>query len=49
MRSLVVIRRWGNGVGKPGGNGKLGLDSTCVPGVQGSQTLRGLQKLLCGA
>jgi hypothetical protein len=32
-----------------GGNGKSGLDSICIPGVQGNETRREAEKLLCGA
>ncbi len=34
---------------KPGGNGKSGLDSTSIPGVQGSATPAEGEKLLSGA
>jgi hypothetical protein len=48
MRCLVAIRRMGECLGQAG-NGKSGLDSICVPGVQGGETPRMAEKLLCGA
>ncbi len=41
--------RWRRMAGQDCGNGKPGLDSISVPGVQGRQTRHGAEKLLCGA
>jgi hypothetical protein len=50
MGCLVAIRHMANGLrASVVGNGKSGLDSISVPGVQGNATRRGPEKLLSGA
>jgi hypothetical protein len=49
MRRLLAIRRSGRMAGLKLGNGNQGLDSICIPGVQGNETPRWPEKLLCGA
>jgi hypothetical protein len=50
MSRLVAIRRVANGLSTSVvGNGKSGLDSISVPGVQGNETPLGAEKLLSGA
>jgi hypothetical protein len=50
MSRLVAIRPLASGLGTSVvGNGRQGLDSISVPGVQGNETRLGREKLLSGA